>query len=228
MRSVFVTGTDTEVGKTVVCGLLAAYLQTQGHRVITQKWIQTGTQDGDEDVTSHAAFMNGVEDATLWSNKRVPYRFALPAAPHLAATQEGRIINESTITAAFTDLQSAFECVVVEGIGGLLVPIDGQRLVVDLAQDLSLPVLVVVANKLGAINHTLLTIEALRQRKMDIVGLVFNDVPDQDPAVAADNPHIIGQHTGLDILGHLPWSRPVTTLVEPFKAIGARIAAYLS
>ena len=228
MRSIFITGTDTGIGKTVVCGLLAGYLRDQGIDVVTQKWIQTGTQDGDSDIAAHAAWAGG-EDLG-WANLadlRVPCAYPLPASPHLAAAQTQEPVNIERIHKAYQALAARFESVLVEGIGGVLVPIDHNRLVVDIVRELTLPVLIVSANRLGTINHTLLTVEALRARDLDILGLVFHEVPAQEPLVAADNPKVIAAHTGLPILGQLPWSTEITVQQEAFRPIGAALLEQL-
>ena len=221
MFSLFVTGTDTGVGKTVVCGLLAGFLRQRGCRVVTQKWIQTGTQTGDNDLATHAHWAGG--DDPVWQDyesERGPSAYPLPASPHLAAARVDQPVDLDRIAAAYHHLAGAFESVIVEGSGGLLVPVDGQRLMVDMVQTLDLPVLVVVGNKLGAINHTLLTVEALRTRNLRILGLLFNDDPAGDPVVTADNPGIIAQHTGVPVLGRLPWVLDVAAAQSAFVPIG--------
>lgn len=227
MQSLFVTGTDTGVGKTVVCGLLAGYLRGLGIGIVTQKWIQTGGDTGDNDLTAHCHWAGGGDEAwTGFEEDRVPCRYAMPASPHLAATQAGQPVNTDRIQAAFARLVAVFDCVIVEGIGGTLVPIDERRLVVDIVQKLRLPTLVVVANKLGAINHTLLTVEALRARKLEILGLIFNDCPDTDPDIAENNPGIVEQHTGIPVLGRLPWTSKVSTAEKAFIPIGERLMTH--
>jgi len=221
MPAVFITGTDTDVGKSVVCGLLAGYLRQRGASVVTQKWIQTGQ---DRDLCAHAHWAGG-EDAS-WAHHaedRNPLTYALPASPHLAARQDGKTVALSCMRVSCERLCHHFDWVLVEGIGGLLVPLDEKNLVVDVACDLDLPVLVVVANRLGAINHSLLTVEALRRRQMRILGLVFNEVPEQHPAIAADNPHIVAQHTDLPVWGPLPRTRDVVTLQGAFEPVGHQL-----
>jgi dethiobiotin synthetase len=224
MQSLFVTGTDTGVGKTVVCGLLAGYLRGRGLSVITQKWIQTGTQAGDRDIDAHDRWAGGADPAWAgYADLRMPCAYALPASPHLAAAQAQQPVDCARIRHAFQGLTDHFDCVVVEGIGGVLVPIDDRTLAVDLVRDLSLPVLVVTANRLGTINHTLLTVEALRTRGLVVLGLVFHAVPNEDPIIAADNPRIVAAHTGVPVLGQLPWSEDVTEQQRAFTSIGAAI-----
>lgn len=225
MPAIFITGTDTGVGKTVVCGLLAGYLRQQDQSVVTQKWIQTGE---DRDLREHAHWAGGEEPS--WADHaadRNPLCYTLPASPHLAARQDGKAVEGACLRTAFHRLDHLYDWVVVEGIGGLLVPLDGQSLVVDVAQELALPTLIVVANRLGAINHSLLTVEALQRRNIPILGLVFNDVPGEHPIIAADNPRIVSEHTKLPILGSLPRSAHVTVLQQAFAAVGQQLWAQL-
>ncbi|MFH0731557.1 MAG: dethiobiotin synthase [Candidatus Omnitrophota bacterium] len=188
MKAIFVTGTGTGVGKTTVCRLLERFLKTNGYRTITQKWICTGSK-------------------TLPINKdKQPYTFKFPASPHLAARLERKCVSKKIIKQSFRNLQRQFDFVIVEGIGGALVPFNNKQLVIDIAKELKLPVLVVIDNKLGAINHALLTIEALRRRKMNIIGLIFNNRrKSQNKIILNDNVDIIKRLTGKRVLGVLPF-----------------------
>ncbi len=207
MRGIFVTGTDTGVGKTVVTGLLARFFEEKGYRVIAQKWIETGCKNS-----------NKARSLTH------PYSFKLAASPHLAARHEKRYIQGAKIKNSFKVLAKNFDLVIVEGIGGALVPFNKKKLVIDIAKDLNLPVIVVTANKLGAINHTLLTIEALRRRKMKIIGIIFNNLsPKTDPQVLKDNPRIIKSLTKENILGVLPFLKDKDKLYKKFILIGKKI-----
>ena len=230
MRSLFVTGTDTDVGKTVVVGLLARYLRSQGHRAITQKWVQTGTHDYPCDLPTHLELMGAdVETIRGYERDVNPYAFALAASPHLAAARENTRIDTQRIVASFRRLEAAFDTVIVEGAGGILVPLNEKELFIDVAADLDLPVLVVAANKLGAINHTLLTVEALQARNVEILGIVFNAIDrDQDETVIQDNPEIVAAFARVPILSRLPWSQDVEWLYASFEPIGENITTRLA
>lgn len=207
MRGIFVTGTDTGVGKTVVAGLLARFLKEKGCRALTQKWIETGCGN-----------LNKAYSLTR------PYTFKLAASPHLAAAQEKRNIRKEKIKNSFKILAKNFDWVIVEGIGGALVPFNKKNLVIDIAKELNLPVVIVTANKLGAINHTLLTIEALRKRKMKIIGILFNNLlPKTNPLILKDNPKIIKALSGKKILGILPYCKDRDLLYRKFISIGKNI-----
>lgn len=176
MKGIFVTGTDTGVGKSVVTGLIARRLQDEGHSVITQKWIETGTKGFSKDITKHLRMMGRRKrDVEHLSKHLCPYSFKFPSSPHLAARLEKKKISAQRIKGSFRYLQKKFDYVIVEGAGGALVPYSPKKLLIDIAKDLGLPVVIVAENKLGAINHTLLTIEALRKRRMKISGVIFNN-----------------------------------------------------
>ena len=224
MKGLFITGTDTAVGKTVVCGLLAAHLRRAGDRVVTQKWIQTGCTGFSEDIETHLRFM-GLERRALGADEDFvcPYIFPLAASPHLAAEAAGQTIDPEHIKACTLKLAERNDRVLVEGLGGVAVPYSRDSLVLDLIVDLELPVLVVVQNKLGAINHALLTVEALQQRRLRIVGLVFNSCPGQDRRITQDNPRIVAELTGHQSLGTLPWQEDRQSLTNSFRPLGKAI-----
>lgn len=225
MKGIFVTGTDTGVGKSVVTGLLAKYLRKKGYQVITQKWVQTGSSFS-ADINQHLKIM-GVSKGTINDHLDCvcPYIFKLPAAPHLAAKAEKKKIKIAKIKKSFKLLSSKFDFVIVEGIGGALVPVNEKRLVIDIAKELGLPVLVVAQNKLGAINHILMTIEVLRHRRMKILGILFNNCKGQNKMIIKNNPDIIRKITGQNILGVLPWNKRFSLLYKKFLPIAGKIIA---
>ena len=169
MNAIFIAGTDTGVGKTVVTKLLERRLLLKGYRIATQKWVETGVKK------SPAIFS-----------------FKLAASPHLAAKAEGKTVKIGKIKTALRKLTKKADFVIIEGTGGLLVPLTETKLLIDVVQELKLPVLLVAANRLGAINHTLLSIEALKARRMKILGVVFNNISrNKDKLILKDNPKIV-------------------------------------
>jgi len=153
-----------------------------------------------------------------------PYALGLAASPHLAAAREKARIDTRRIAASFQRLTKEFDTVVVEGAGGILVPLNQKKLIVDVVKELDLPVVVVAANKLGAINHTLLTLEALKRRHLTVLGVVFNSLDQQqDETILRDNPKIIQAIAGTPILGQLPWSNNPKRLYREFEPIAERI-----
>jgi dethiobiotin synthetase len=223
MKAIFITGTDTGVGKTVITGLLGRWLKDRGFRVITQKWVQTGSAD---DIACHLRIMGQRrEEVGEYLELMAPYSFDFPSSCHLASELEEREIDPERIKKSFRLLSQEFECVLVEGTGGILVPISKKHLLVDITRELELPVLVVAANRLGAINHTLLTIEALKRREMQIIGVVFNTPSkDQDGLITKDNPEIVEALNPGVILGNIG-PGGIEDLYKEFGPIGERIFA---
>ncbi len=225
MKGIFVTGTDTGVGKTIITGLLSRYLLDKGYNVITQKWIQTGCNDGVVmDIKLHLKIMGrGKNDLKDYANLVSPYTFKAPSSPHLASRIENKIINPDRIIESFRLLSRHFDFIIVEGIGGVLVPFNKKHLVIDIVKELRLPVLVVAQNKLGAINHTLLTIEALEKRKIKILGIIFNNLKKENKRIIKDNPVIIKALTSQTVFGILPWIERHQELHKRFIPIGERV-----
>jgi dethiobiotin synthetase len=224
MKAIFVTGTDTGVGKTIVTGLLARFLREAGFAVITQKWIQTGSRGISRDVRLHLRLMGkSIQSTKEYLADISPYVFKAACSAHLAAQLENRRIDPAKIIRSFKILAKKFNFVLVEGLGGALVPFSKKNLVIDIARELDLPVLVVAQNKLGAINHTLLTLEALESRKIKILGIVFNHAPGAEKMVLEDNPRIIRVLTGQKIFGALPRTTDRHKLYAKFLPIGKRI-----
>jgi len=229
MRGFFVIGTDTVVGKTIVTGLLAKFLEDKGYKVITQKWVETGSVGFSKDAGLHLKLL-GKKKHKIRSHLSdiSPYTFEFPSSPHLASSLERRKISIERIKKSFKSLEKAFNFVVVEGVGGALVPLSKRKLVIDAAKELNLPVLIVVGNKLGAINHTLLTIEALKARKMKIAGVIFNSLRSKESdIILKDNPKIIEAISGQKSSGSLPWTKDKNILHKNFKKIGKKILSNL-
>lgn len=227
MKAIFVTGTDTGVGKTVVTGLVARYIQEMGYNVITQKWIQSGSSLP-KDINLHLRLMRKKKDyVKRYFNYVCPYIFKFPSSPHLASIIEKKRISAKEIKRSFNQLSNIFDFVVVEGIGGALVPYNKKGLVIDIAKELKLPTLIVAANKLGAINHTLLTVEALRKRKLKILGIVFNNLKKEN-VILKDNPKIIKKVSRETILGVLPYRKNKNFLYKHFLPMGRRLAGLLN
>jgi dethiobiotin synthetase len=228
-KAIFITGTDTGVGKTIVCGLLARYILGKGSRVITQKWIQTGSKNFSADIDVHLRLMGRKrKDFAEYLTYMVPYSFKFASSPHLAAGLERRKLSSDKVMRNFRFLLKNFDFVIVEGVGGVLVPYSRRNLVIDIVKELDLPILIVVKNRLGAINHALLTIEAIRARGMKILGIVFNShCRSESETILRDNPRIIRKLTGEAILGNLPWSKDRDSLYRAFASIGDKILSKL-
>lgn len=179
-RHFFVTGTDTSVGKTTVTVRLMQQMVAQGLTVIGMKPVASGCEwlDGrwqNDDVVQLTAASNVTASPELIN----PYCFEPPIAPHIAAAQAGVEINVKVIQSAYAQLSSMADVVIVEGAGGLLVPLNATQTVADLIQALNLPALMVVGLRLGCINHALLTAQVLKQRGIDFCGWVANSIDPQ-------------------------------------------------
>jgi len=177
----FVTGTDTGVGKTVVAVALLEALRSAGVRAVGMKPVAAGAEEGsgrNADVVALAAASSVRVEPSLAN----PYAFAAPIAPHVAAREEGRAIDLARIVAAYQALCSHSDAVVVEGAGGALVPLDERHDMLDIAAACALPVLAVVGVRLGCLNHALLTAQAVRARGLVLAGWVATRI---DPSMRA-------------------------------------------
>ena len=195
-RGYFVTGTDTGVGKTIATASLARCLSRAGHRVAIFKPIQTGTIDGADD----AAFASRLAGCDGYVGVALPD----PLAPSVAARRVDEAIDVGAITDRFRQLQSDYDVVVVEGAGGLLVPIDDETTMADLAQAFGLPVIVVARPALGTLNHTALTIEAARMRGLDVFGIVISAMPASPGIAERTNPAQLEKLCDAPLVGVIP------------------------
>jgi len=175
------------VGKTIATGLLANYLKKNRINVITQKMVQTGCQDISDDIKTHRQLMGSKWLPEDEAQLTCPYLFKHPASPHLSASLEDKEIDCHTITKATQTLSDRYECVIIEAAGGLLVPLNEKRTVLDHIVSGNYPVILVSSAKLGSINHTLLSIEALKNRRLDLLGIVYNHNPGNDVIIAKDS-----------------------------------------
>lgn len=204
MRSIFIAGTDTGVGKTIVTGILARRLIEKGYSVVTQKWAQAGPSS---DIDIHLKLMGKRKtDYARYLDSMNPFSFKFASSPHLASSLEGRRISMDRIKKSLRYLSGHFDFVLVEGSGGLLVPLTRKILLIDLVKRLRMPVLLVAENKIGAINHTLLSVEALKARNIKILGIIFNTRSNRvDGRILKENPDIVKRLTGIEVLGELPY-----------------------
>lgn len=222
LNGLFIAGTDTGAGKTLVTGLLAAHLAQRGQDVVTQKWVQTGARPGRTDLDEHLRLCRS-SSTPRDRRLRLPYAFPLAASPHLAAAAAGSAIRPAQLTAAYRSLAQRHDLVLIEGTGGLLVPFTRRLLQIDLVKRLDLPVLLVVANRLGCINHALLALAALRARRLRALGLVFTAPAPGPRRILADNPRIIADFDCVPLLGLLPYRRDPAALARLFAPCGDAI-----
>ena len=181
--SYFVIGTDTDVGKTYIATALVRHFAQLGFKTVGMKPVASGCEvslDGDSQIVNAdiiALVHAGNVNAPL--NLISPYRFFPAIAPHIAAEQAGVDMKVSEISQAFHQLRKLAEVVIVEGAGGLLVPINQNQTLADVALELSLPIILVVGMRLGCINHALLTVAALKQQGLILAGWIANQIDPQ-------------------------------------------------
>ena len=209
---VFITGTDTGVGKTVVSCALARGLRTAAIDVGVMKPAETGVLEAGPLDALALIEAAGVKDEL---ELVCPIQFVMPAAPQASALAEDRVVSIDHIQQSFTELQSRHEFMLVEGAGGLLVPLDEKTTMADLAEKLELPVLIVARASLGTINHTLLTLEACATRCLDVVGVVLSHSTGFLSEADAQNLDLLRQSLKEHLIGEIhPQSRPDETAPE--------------
>ena len=186
MSVLFISGIDTDIGKTYATGMIAKALMQQGVNVITQKLVQTGVardlSSGKmgiaDDIITHRQLMSIPLQPCDIDSTTCPYRYEKPASPHLAAKLANKVLNPDVITSATKSLQADYEVVLLEGAGGLLVPITEQLLTLDYIAEQGYPVILLTSGRLGSINHTLLSLEAITSRGLDVHSVIYNHIHD--------------------------------------------------
>ena len=203
-RGIFVTGTDTGVGKTIVAATIARLLKINGVSVGVMKPVTSGCHEENGRLVSEDARLLCQAVGIEVSEDIAPYRLREAVAPADAARLDGVRIDFSAIKAAYDRLASRYQYVIVEGAGGLMVPLSGGLLVADLARELELPLLVVARPGLGTINHTVLTCFAAQQMGLKIAGVIINGMPEHPGLAEQGAPHQIGSLCGASVLGVWP------------------------
>ena len=227
-NTLFVTGTDTSVGKTFVCARLLEFMSSRGMQAGYQKWVATGV-DGDlpDDLAVCRAAVSGTPMPER-IEEQVPYCFRYPASPHLAAAMEDRTIDPDVIVEQFHQAASRYDWLVVEGVGGILVPLRRDLLLADLLARLQPKTLIVARSGLGTLNHTLLTLEALRARKVPVLGVVFSDTGGaEDERLVQDNMRTIEEIGLVRVFGRLPRLQDDIKARRVFTPIGHAILEQL-
>ncbi|WP_336035260.1 dethiobiotin synthase [Acinetobacter bereziniae] len=193
----FISGIDTGIGKTYTTGYLAKLWNAQGRKTITQKLIQTGNTDMSEDIQQHREIMGMgwfPEDETKLT---MPEIFTYPASPHLATQIDGREIDFQKIEYATDQLAQNYEAVLLEGAGGLMVPLTTELLTIDYIAQKKLPVILVSSGRLGSINHTILSLEALKSRNLELYALAYNlNDESQDELISKDTAKYLKAYLG--------------------------------
>ncbi|MFF2484670.1 dethiobiotin synthase [Paenibacillus sp. NPDC058071] len=204
-RGLFITGTDTGVGKTMVTAALATALRAEGLNTGVWKPVQSGASIGsgatDAERLLRIAEINELPRAVA------PFTFKAPLTPYLAAKHAGVNLTLKGILESGEPLMNRYDTLLVEGAGGVAVPLTDDALVIDLISELRIPTLIIARAGLGTINHTLLTASFLRQYEIPIVGVIMNDGDlqslDDDPSIA-ENAELIERYGNLKVIGRFP------------------------
>ncbi|MDE6418634.1 MAG: dethiobiotin synthase [Duncaniella sp.] len=185
-QTIFISGIDTDAGKSYATALLALRLREEGKSVITQKFIQTGNTGISEDIELHRRIMGtGMLPRDL-DGTTAPLIFTHPCSAQLAARLDGREIDLGIVDRATATLASEYDVVLVEGAGGLMVPITDDFATIDYIVTRRLPLVLVTNGRLGSINHTILALEAIKARGIELREVIYNRHFDTDPLIAAD------------------------------------------
>jgi len=229
-KGIFITGTDTGVGKTFIAASLLRIMKEQGLRVCPMKPVETGCKSRKGKLVPADAMklMNaaGVDEDIDLINL---YRLKNPLAPSVAAELEGVTIEKRKIISAYKLLSRKYEMVIVEGAGGIMVPISNKYLTLDLINDLGLPVIIVARPGLGTVNHTLMTIAAARSRDIDVLGVVINySMKTRMGTAEKINPELIEKLGVVPVLGNVKYLDGNDRVLDgEIRTIAGKILKYL-
>ncbi len=203
----FISGTDTDVGKTFICAAISLYLKKQGIHFGVQKWVSTGDSKRCPDlefISNTVGKDSPIEKDFVPYSIRCPYKFSLPASPHLAAQIDKKSVDPEVIRVATKQYLTFCDVLLIEGAGGLMVPLTEELLTIDLIKEMNLPIILVARASLGTINHSLLSIEACKSRGIEIIGLILNQADDLEDTIIKDNKRIISRLSHIDVFGPIP------------------------
>lgn len=205
MKGIFVTGTDTGVGKTVVSAVIARLLHQKGVNVGVMKPVTSGCiEEGGRLVSEDAELLRWAAGCDPTDGDATPYLLREPLAPSVAASRENIRIDFTRIQESYERLSARHDFVIVEGAGGLMVPLAGGMLMADLISRLRLPIIVTTRPNLGTVNHTLLTTFAAGQLGIQVKGIIINNYPERPDTAEESAPHLIASLCGAPILGIFP------------------------
>jgi dethiobiotin synthetase len=206
-KGFFITGTDTGVGKTIITAALIIVISRLGYTAGGMKPVESGCmQHGDVLVPSDGMFIKTIAHMEENIGHITPCRLKSPLAPLPASEIEGVTVDFDKIRKAFADLLKKYDVVIVEGIGGLLVPITRNYFVIDMAKDFNLPLIVVSRPSLGTINQTMLTVNYALKEGLRVAGIIINyNQPHEDTLAEATNPEIIKRISPVPVIGIFPY-----------------------
>ena len=218
-RAIFITGTDTGVGKTFFACGLARWLRAYGYRVGVMKPAETGCAMRDGMLYPEDGWrLKEASECAASIEKICPYPLPEPLAPSIAAERAGARIDIDHLLTTFDEIKAAHDITLVEGAGGLMVPLLPSYTFGDFARVAKLPVIVVAANRLGAINHLLLTLEHASCKDLLLLGYVLNRLSNDDSLAAETNREVLLGLTGVACLGELPFQKSGAALTDSFEA----------
>ncbi len=237
MKAFCIVGTDTAVGKTVVAAGIATYFQKKKLKFDVQKWISTGDKEGvSQDLIFIFHSLQAADDEQLCFNPllanlkkkvdfmyRNPYSFKYAASPHLSAKLENRRIKVEVIERAIEYFKVHTDFLIIEGVGGLKVPVSEKILLIDLIKKYNLPVVLVSPNILGTINKTILSVEILNEYGIKNLGIIYNNYFKEDKKIQDDNIQIINKFSKAKILGEIGGIKTKSEMMENFKDIGRKL-----
>lgn len=190
----FISGIDTNIGKSIATGWLAKKLMDEGVCVTTQKMIQTGNIDESEDIILHRKIMGIAPTESDQSGDSCPIILSYPASPHLAARIDNQTLDLSLITQSTQRLAQKYDVVLLEGAGGVMVPLTEDVLTIDYVAQQGYPTILVTSPRLGSINHTLLSMEAISGRGLVIDTVIYNRYPQSDDLIERDTLEYLQRH----------------------------------
>ena len=191
---IFISGIDTDVGKTIATGFYANKLSAQGLSVMTQKLVQTGCQGIADDIQTHRKIQNLPLQQCDLDGTTCRHVFGYPCSPHLAAKLEQREINLAQITEDTRTLAQHYDVVLIEGAGGLAVPLNENFTTLDYLVQQGYPLILVTSGKLGSLNHTLLSLEVCQTRGIPLHTLIYNQYPQIDPIIEQNSQDYLREH----------------------------------
>ncbi len=204
-ETIFISGIDTDAGKSYCTGWLAKQMMENGRSVITQKFIQTGNVGQSEDIELHRQIMGTGMLPEDEAHLTAPIIFTYPASAQLAARIDGREIDLNVIDRSTAELLKNHDTVLIEGAGGLMVPITDDFMAIDYVASRNLPLILVTNSRLGSINHTILSLEAIKSRGIRLHSVLYNTYFDNDPEISRDTRAYIKRY----VSRHFPGT-PVT------------------
>lgn len=205
-KGIFISGTDTGVGKTMIAAAIVRSALRRGMKVAVLKPVETGCNRAEGGlVPADGMLLREAAGLSLPIGQIVPLRYATPVSPLVAARREGVVPDIAAIHAAYRQLAELYDYVVVEGAGGLMVPITENYFMIDLVRDFGLPLALVAGTRLGTINHTLLSIRHAIASGVEVVGVVLNQVaPPVNDVAEQTNPEVLRELLSVPVIGPFP------------------------